>query len=126
MTQDMNHTITKVLKAVLVVTMMSLTGSHALAQVKVNGSVFGGGNEADVQVNTTVNISKGTVEGNVYGGGNLGDVGNITKNTTDYNYSWKQSDGSTANAAARHHGSTETTGCQEEYCCGDNDRTARP
>ena len=95
----MNHTITKVLKAVLVVTMMSLTGSHALAQVKVNGSVFGGGNEADVQVNTTVNISKGTVEGNVYGGGNLGDVGNITKNTTDYNYSWKQSDGSTANAA---------------------------
>ena len=88
MTQDMNHTITKVLKAVLVVTMMSLTGSHALAQVKVNGSVFGGGNEADVQVNTTVNISKGTVEGNVYGGGNLGDVGNITKNTTDYNYTW--------------------------------------
>ena len=80
MTQDMNHTITKVLKAMLVVTMMSLTGSHALAQVKVNGSVFGGGNEADVQVNTEVNITSSTCEisGNVYGGGNVGSVGKYT------------------------------------------------
>jgi hypothetical protein len=88
MTQDMNHTFGKALRAVFVAIMMSLPGSHALAQVIVNGSVFGGGNDADVMVNTEVNISAGTVEGNVYGGGNLGDVGNITKNTTDYNYTW--------------------------------------
>ena len=62
--------------------------------VVVNGSVFGGGNQADVQINTTVNISAGTVEGNVYGGGNEGDVGTIVKTDTDtdgnltYNYTW--------------------------------------
>ena len=94
----MNHTFVKALRAVLVVMMMLLTGSNALAGVVVRGNVYGGGNEADVQTNTAVNISAGQVDGNVYGGGNLGDVGNITKNTTNYNYSWKQTDGSTANA----------------------------
>lgn len=70
-------------------TTMLMTSHHALAQVTVKGSVFGGGNEADVQTNTVVNISAGTVEGNVYGGGNLGDVGNIDKtDQTDYNYKW--------------------------------------
>ena len=87
MTQDMNHTITKVLKAVLVAAMMSLAGGNALAQVKVKGNVYGGGNAADVQTNTVVNISAGSVEGNVYGGGNLGDVGTIDKADIN-NYIW--------------------------------------
>ena len=82
MTQDMNHTIVKTLQAMLVVIMMLLTGSHALAQtgVTVGGSVFGGGNEADVKVNTEVNITSSTCEisGNVYGGGNVGSVGTYT------------------------------------------------
>ncbi|MBP5340512.1 MAG: hypothetical protein J6Z14_14625 [Prevotella sp.] len=67
----------------------------------VNQDVFGGGKglasfaEAGrVRINTNLTISDGTVKGNVYGGGSLGDVGNIVKNTTDYNYKWKKSDGS--------------------------------
>ena len=80
MTQDMNHTFVKALRAVLVAAMMSLTGNHASAQVTVNGSVFGGGNEADVQVNANVIISSSTCQilGNVYGGGNVGSVGTYT------------------------------------------------
>ena len=54
---------------------------RAMAQsstgVVVHGNVYGGGNQADVIINTEVNISTGTVEGNVYGGGNLGDVGKL-------------------------------------------------
>ena len=88
MTQDRNHFFIKAFRAVLVATMMLLTGSNALAQVTVKGSVYGGGNEADVQTNTEVNISYGTVEGNVYGGGNLGDVGRIDKTDASYNYKW--------------------------------------
>ena len=88
MTQDMNHTITKVLKAMLVAAMISLAGGNAIAQVKVKGNVYGGGNAADVQTNTEVNISAGSVEGNVYGGGNLGDVGRIDKTDASKNYKW--------------------------------------
>ncbi len=70
MTQDSNHTIVNGLRAVIVATMMSLTGSHALADgVVVKGNVYGGGNLADVKTNTEVNISTGTVEGSVFGGG---------------------------------------------------------
>jgi len=70
MTQDMNHTFVKALRAVLVVAMMSLTGSNVLAQgVVVNGNVFGGGNLATVGGSVTVNIKAGMVEKNVYGGG---------------------------------------------------------
>ena len=43
---------------------------------------------------TSVTVSNGTIKGNVYGGGQLGDVGTIAKNTTNYNYTWKKSDGS--------------------------------
>ena len=78
---------------------MMLTVGNAAAQepeqqqqptgVVVKGSVFGGGNNAGVKINTAVNISYGTVEGNVYGGGNLGDVGTIDKSDqTTYNYIW--------------------------------------
>ena len=69
------------------------------------GNVFGGGRGLEafaeagkVKGTTEVTISGGTAYGNVYGGGNLGDVGIITKNTTDYNYTWNRSDGVTANA----------------------------
>ena len=106
MKQDMNHTFVKAFRAVFMATMMLLTSGNAMADgVVVKGNVYGGGNAADVQVNTEVNISTGTVEGNVYGGGNLGDVGIIDKtNKNDkgeltYNYFWKQTDGSTANTA---------------------------
>ncbi len=68
----MNHTFGKALRAVLVAAMVSLTGSHALAQstgVVVNGNVFGGGNLAEVKGRVTVNIKAGTVVNDVYGGG---------------------------------------------------------
>lgn len=72
--------------------------------VQIHGSVFGGGNAADVKINTTVNIGGGTIDKNVYGGGNLGDVGIIDKTDQKdgqltYNYKWKKTDGSTANTA---------------------------
>jgi len=80
-----------------------LVSSTAMAEgesgVRIHGNVYGGGNQADVKTNTAVNMSAGAVKGNVYGGGNLGDVGTITKNTTDYNYIWKKTDGTTANTA---------------------------
>ena len=79
----------------------------------INGDVFGGGlgsttfSEAGrVSRNTEVTISDGTIKGNVYGGGSLGDVGTITKNFTNYNYTWKQTDGTTDNVA----GNNDLTG----------------
>ena len=59
----------------------------AVAQVQVGGNVYGGGNQADVAVNATVNIGAGQVVGNVYGGGNVGDVGTINK-TDVKSYKW--------------------------------------
>lgn len=96
MTQDRNHTFMKALRAVLVATMSLLLGNNALAQVTVKGSVFGGGNDADVQTNTVVNISSGNVEGNVYGGGKIGNVGTYAQILGDNigNYNWTDQDGS--------------------------------
>ena len=72
--------------------------------VRIGGSVYGGGNLADVKVNTEVNMGGGTVEGNVYGGGNLGDVGTHADQdpVSVGNYDWKDQDGNniTANTAA--------------------------
>ena len=51
--------------------------------VTIKGSVYGGGNAADVKVNTVVNIGGGNVEGNVYGGGKIGSVGTFTYYTGD-------------------------------------------
>ena len=69
---------------------------RAMAQsstgVVVHGNVYGGGNQADVEINTEVNISTGTVEGNVYGGGNLGDVGKINDKSDKANYIWTGTD----------------------------------
>ena len=76
----------------LLLLLVMMTGSHAMAQesqgVRIHGSVFGGGNEADVQTTTQVNICTGQVDGNVYGGGNLGDVGTINDKSDKANYTW--------------------------------------
>ena len=118
MTQDMNHTITKVLKAMLVAMMMSLTGGNAIAQVKVKGNVFGGGNEADVQTNTEVNISAGSVEGNVYGGGNLGDVGRINRTLSGFNYKWTDDAVSTSDPADKTYDYNNTGSCKVQITGG--------
>ena len=86
------QTLTIMLAALLV------GGSSVLrAQVVIKGSVYGGGNEADVMTTTTVNMSAGTVEGNIYGGGNLGDVGTINKENLRA-YAWTGTDGNANNA----------------------------
>ena len=76
----MNHRHRYILKLLMLLTAL-LTEGDAMAQVQVNGSVFGGGNEADVKTNTVVNIKGGKVLKNVYGGGNMGSVGTITSQT---------------------------------------------
>ncbi len=63
------------------------TAQEQSAGVRIHGSVYGGGNNADVQTNTAVNIGAGQVDGNVYGGGNVGDVGTINK-TNIRAYKW--------------------------------------
>ena len=84
MTRKMRNDITRKLtmraKMMLTVLMMILMTGHAAAQgVVVNGSVFGGGNEAEVQGDSKVNMETGTVSENVFGGGNLASVkGNVT------------------------------------------------
>ena len=84
MTRNMRNDITRKLtmraKMMLTVLMMILMTGHAAAQgVVVNGSVFGGGNEAEVQGDSKVNMETGTVSENVFGGGNLASVkGNVT------------------------------------------------
>ena len=85
----------------------------------VKGDAFGGGkglasySEAGrVKRNTNLTVSGGTVEGNVYGGGSLGDVGHITKNFTNFNYTWTDQDGdpnTTANANNKNTGICNVT-----------------
>ncbi|MBR1652529.1 MAG: hypothetical protein IJ692_03970 [Alloprevotella sp.] len=58
-----------------------LQGGMAMAQTSIGGSVYGGGEEADVQIDSEVNISGGQVSGNVYGGGKMGSVGTIASST---------------------------------------------
>ena len=81
MTQNMNHTFVKALRAVLVVMLMLLTFSNAMADgVVVKGNVYGGGNLAEVKGSVTVNIKAGTVVNDVYGGGALANT-----NTNNWN-----------------------------------------
>ena len=75
-------------RTVLTGVILLLAGGNAVAQVTVNGSVYGGGKgEADdetvayVTRNTVVNMSGGTVSKSVYGGGQLAQVGGNTKIT---------------------------------------------
>ena len=70
------------------------------ATTETYGNVFAGGKglstfaEAGrVRGNTKIDFNGGKAFGSVYGGGKLGDVGTITKNTTDYNYTWTDQDG---------------------------------
>ena len=60
---------------VLLLTALSCT--NALAVV-VRGSVYGGGNKANVQTNSTVNISGGQIQNDVFGGGNMASVNGNT------------------------------------------------
>ena len=60
-----------------------LAGSQAMAQsaptgVRIKGSVYGGGNDADVLGNATVKMEAGYVGNRIFGGGNLGSIGTIT------------------------------------------------
>ena len=58
--------------AIMLAALLAVGTAKAQAQstgVRIHGSVYGGGNNADVQTNTAVNISAGQVEGNVFGGG---------------------------------------------------------
>ena len=61
----------KVLRTVITLIAVLLTGGSATAGVVVKGNVYGGGNLADVGGSVTVNMSAGTVEKDVYGGGAL-------------------------------------------------------
>ena len=72
----------KTLRGVLVATMMVLASGNAMADgVVVKGNVYGGGNLAEVQGSSAVNMSAGAVDENVFGGGNLAAVkGNVTVN----------------------------------------------
>jgi len=68
----LNHA--QYMRAALVSAMLLLATMTTMAQgtpqgVRIHGNVYGGGNLADVQTNTVVNMSAGQVYGNVYGGG---------------------------------------------------------
>ena len=72
MTQIMIHNYAKALRAMLMSTVMLMSGTTVMADgegVRIGGSVYGGGNLADVKENTEVNMGGGTVAGNVFGGG---------------------------------------------------------
>ena len=71
-------------KMMLTGLMMILAGGHASAQgPTIGGSVFGGGNEAEVGGSVTINMTAGTVEKDVYGGGALANT-NINNVTAGY------------------------------------------
>ena len=59
----------KHLRFVLVAAALTLCGGVALAGVKINGSVYGGGNRANVG-ETEVNVKAGEIVKAVYGGCN--------------------------------------------------------
>ena len=82
----MNDTFRIAFRAMVVAAMTLLTVSTAMAQVKVHGNVYGGGNLADVKENTAVNMSAGQVYGNVFGGGKgletFAEAGRVKGNAT--------------------------------------------
>ena len=63
-------------KKLLLAALMLCFGTMATAQVQVKGSVFGGGNLANVGGNSSVKVSQNgaTITEDVYGGGALADV----------------------------------------------------
>ena len=72
----------KGLRAVLMAAVL-LMGSAAMAQVEINGSVYGGGNKADVLGNTTVKMEDGYVFNGIFGGGLSGSVGTFERKTDE-------------------------------------------
>ena len=76
----MSDTFRIALRAMVVAAMTLLPGSMATAQVHVNGSVYGGGNLANVGGSVTVNMTAGTVDKDVYGGGALANTNNFDTN----------------------------------------------
>ncbi len=54
--------------------------------MKVDCSVYGGGEESAVGGNTEVTVEGGTIGQNVYGGGNLGSVGTYTVSGSTYTF----------------------------------------
>ena len=91
MKQDMTHRIIKDMaqglamtaRVVLTGLILLLTSVNAAAQVTVKGSVFGGGNLADVGGSVAVNMTAGTVVKDVYGGGALANTNNFNLNEYD-------------------------------------------
>ena len=81
--------------ALLLAVLLAGGSATALAEggVVVHGNVYGGGNKADVETNTEVNMSAGQVNGNVYGGGNLGYVGKVTITEGYRTFTWDEGTG---------------------------------
>lgn len=78
----MKHTFAGKAAVVALLAMLGL-GGNAQAQIVVHGSVFGGGNAADVSGNSTVLMQgSATVETDVYGGGALANVGSSNSDAT--------------------------------------------
>ena len=49
--------------------------SWSVAQIKIGGNVYGGGNAGDMTGNTSVTVSAGDIQGNVFGGARQANVG---------------------------------------------------
>ena len=49
--------------------------SWSVAQIKIAGNVYGGGNAGDMTGNTSVTVSAGDIQGNVFGGARQANVG---------------------------------------------------
>ena len=80
MTQDMTYRNRYILRLTVLLTVL-FAGGNTMAQVTVNGNVYGGGNLADVGGNVTVNMSGGIVANDVYGGG-----AKASTNTDNWNF----------------------------------------
>lgn len=76
----MLYSIRPVWASALLLLAVMLPVATAMAQgVVVNGSVYGGGNKADVLGNTNVTMTSGYVFNGIFGGGYSGSVGTITE-----------------------------------------------
>jgi hypothetical protein len=49
------------------------------AESVINGTVYGGGNESNIEGSTDVRITGGTINGDLFGGGNMGRVTESSK-----------------------------------------------
>ena len=65
-------------KLMLLIVGLHLAGGVATAQVTIGGSVYGGGNKAQVTGMVKVDLEAGTVDKSVYGGGNQAGINGST------------------------------------------------